>query len=234
MHSGTAKPCSYSRISSRISGHVRSEFCHSRDGLKLTATVYESICAFRRHILTAFQAVETFRWFRVIRHTGSLSPAPEQKRRQRVNWEEASLQHTLCTGTLLDVARAVSSALTGMARHDFIRLPDAQTYILGNARVPACCVEQQQVAADTSNSSAVSGKGWQTCVDGLLAVDVEVSGDKITAIRPAAGALSEASPYLDVRESMVFPAFVDLHTHIGENAPLPRPALVGLCGISIA
>ena len=92
-----------------------------------------------------------------------------------------------------------------MPRHEFIALPDVETYTLRNVRVPACCIQRPS----TESSQSIKG-----CVDGLVAVDVVVSGDRIAAIQPAHGAaVGEAS--LDLRESMLLPAFVDMHTHIG-------------------
>lgn len=103
-----------------------------------------------------------------------------------------------------------------MTRHDFVTLPDASTYMLGNARVPACCIERPRVVENaTDHSNGLSAKEWQTCIDGVVTVDIEVSGARITDIRPAAAAAKGGAAYLDVRESMVLPAFVDLHTHIG-------------------
>ena len=102
-----------------------------------------------------------------------------------------------------------------MARHDFIHLPDESAYTLGNARVPACCIEQHKIAANATDSSSGGSKAWQACVDGLVAVDLSVDGDRIAAIRPAGAARAGSDAYLDVRESIVMPAFVDLHTHIG-------------------
>lgn len=101
-------------------------------------------------------------------------------------------------------------------RHDFVTLPDALTYTLGNARVPACCIDlHREVQNATDSTNGVSSNDWQTCIDGVVSVDIEVSSAHIAAIRPARAAAKGDPAYLDVRESMVLPAFVDLHTHIG-------------------
>lgn len=95
-------------------------------------------------------------------------------------------------------------------------LPDAATYTLGNARVPACCIDlHREVQNATDSTNGMTADEWQTCIDGVVTVDIEVSGAHIAAIRPARAAVKGDPAYLDVRESMVLPAFVDLHTHIG-------------------
>jgi hypothetical protein len=105
-----------------------------------------------------------------------------------------------------------------MTRHDFVALPDASTYTLGNARVPACCIDlHRDVQNATESSNGINTAEWQTCIDGVVTVDVEVSGAHIAAIRPAGAASKGDASYLDVRDSMVLPAFVDLHTHIGRS-----------------
>lgn len=126
-------------------------------------------------------------------------------------------------------------------RHDFITLPEAHSYTLGNARVPLCCIEQPRVVDNATDSSdGGCGKGWQTCVDGLTAVDIQVSGGSIVDIRPASTSATDDAACLDVRESMLLPAFVDLHTHIGQFTasvgcdyfdmlPHGRPLSTGTC-----
>ena len=107
-----------------------------------------------------------------------------------------------------------------MTRHDFVALPDASTYTLGNARVPVCCIDlHRDVHNATDSSNGISTDDWQTCIDGVVTVDIEVSGAHIAAIRPARAASRGDPAYLDVHDSMVLPAFVDLHTHIGGSLP---------------
>jgi imidazolonepropionase-like amidohydrolase len=112
-----------------------------------------------------------------------------------------------------------------MTRHDFVALPDAPAYTLGNARVPACCIDlRRSVQNATDSSGGLTSQEWQPCLDGVVTVDIEVSGPRIAAIRPARAAAAKGNEaYLDVQESMVLPAFVDLHTHIGglPNSMLP-------------
>jgi hypothetical protein len=90
-----------------------------------------------------------------------------------------------------------------MKRH-FIEVPDAAHYWLLGARVPLTCLE-----------------GWQAptaeaCLDSTVRVDLEVRNGRIAAIDPASRvAHRDGTRIVDLRGSMVFPTFVDLHTHIG-------------------
>jgi len=97
----------------------------------------------------------------------------------------------------------VSVSVAPMKRH-FIEVPDAAHYWLLGARVPLTCLE-----------------GWQAptaeaCLDSTVRVDLEVRNGRIAAIDPASCVTHrDGTRIVDLRGSMVFPTFVDLHTHIG-------------------
>ena len=94
-----------------------------------------------------------------------------------------------------------------MKRH-FAEVPSGAHYWLHNARVPLTCLQGWE--AGTS----------ETCLDSTVRVDLEVSGGRIAAINPAGKAPHrDGTPAIDLRGSMAFPTFVDLHTHIGASMP---------------
>lgn len=99
----------------------------------------------------------------------------------------------------------------------FTTLPDESTYVLANCSVPAACL----------NSST---EQHTDDPDRLVACDILVSNGIIREI----GSLSDrgdAHPTTDLEGGLCFPAFVDLHTHIGAvHATCIRNLLfLGLC-----
>ncbi len=81
--------------------------------------------------------------------------------------------------------------------------PDSGAYTLANIRVPACLVEGSGLSADE---------------DGLAEAAIRVADGRIAAIEGGfpGGAL------LDGGKGIVFPAFVDCHTHIDKGHIWPR------------
>ena len=90
----------------------------------------------------------------------------------------------------------------------FCTLPAEDSFHLLNATVPACLVDglSPSIAPDP---------------DGLVSIDFIISGDRIDAILPG-GTADSARPCLDLDGSMVWPCFVDLHTHIDKGHIWPR------------
>jgi cytosine/creatinine deaminase len=91
------------------------------------------------------------------------------------------------------------------ARFDSI---DARGVTLVRAIVPACLVEGVPLAADA---------------EGLAAADIEMAAGRITAIRPS-GATAATGPSIDLDRGMVWPGFVDCHTHLDKGHIWPRAA----------
>jgi len=60
-------------------------------------------------------------------------------------------------------------------------------------------------------------------VDGLAACDLKISGDRVAAIEPA-GEAKRGGATIDLDGGMVWPCFVDLHTHIDKGHIWPRKA----------
>jgi cytosine/creatinine deaminase len=90
----------------------------------------------------------------------------------------------------------------------FAAVPDGPAFGLANARVPVCLVDAPALAAD---------------VDGLAQVDITVADGVINSILPAGMLLAEAgTPRLDLKGGLVFPRFVEAHTHLDKGHIWPR------------
>ncbi len=83
----------------------------------------------------------------------------------------------------------------------FMTLPEAPSFALLRATVPAVCL------ADASGFEAK---------EGLVSADIVIADGKIDAILPA-GAAPAALPAADIRDGMVWPTFTDMHTHIDKG-----------------
>ncbi|QQM32750.1 cytosine deaminase [Martelella lutilitoris] len=83
----------------------------------------------------------------------------------------------------------------------FMTLPEAPTFALLRATVPAVCLAE---------ASGFEAK------EGLVSADIVVADGKIDAILPA-GTAPAALPAADMRGGMVWPTFTDMHTHIDKG-----------------
>jgi len=102
-------------------------------------------------------------------------------------------------------------------------LPSTSNYLLKNAAVPVSLSETQSIALN-QNRASVRHSG-----EGLCLVDVEIAAGTIAQIIPA-GTKSVSSygdiPVVDLQGGLVWPCFVDMHTHldkghIWERSPNP-------------
>jgi cytosine/creatinine deaminase len=97
----------------------------------------------------------------------------------------------------------------------------ASHYWLRNAQVPLSLV--------------VGGTNWVTRKlpkDNLLLVDIEIEAGTIAAITAAGAFSSDYVPSIDLNQRMVWPCFVDLHTHLDkghtwERSPNPDGSFAG-------
>ena len=80
--------------------------------------------------------------------------------------------------------------------------PDADHYWLKNAHIPACLLESGQFNPQTR--------------EGLVLVDLQISQGIITKILLAPSPVSNI-PEVDLKKSLIFPRFVDLHTHLDKS-----------------
>lgn len=86
-------------------------------------------------------------------------------------------------------------------------LPDGNEVLFQNASVPACLVDG--LATDLVQDQ-----------DGLINLDISISGEKIVELCSAGR--GEFGVPVDLQGSMVWPCFVDAHTHIDKGHIWPR------------
>ncbi|MEG4030330.1 MULTISPECIES: cytosine deaminase [unclassified Microcoleus] len=102
-------------------------------------------------------------------------------------------------------------------------LPSTSNYLLKNARVPASLLEMKSIALSAC-TVATTGSENNFCL-----VDLEIAAGKITHITPAGTKPVSSSgyiPVIDLQGGLVWPCFVDMHTHldkghIWERSPNP-------------
>lgn len=91
-----------------------------------------------------------------------------------------------------------------------VELPQSSHYVLHDCHVPSACLEGIDII------------GLQPDVDSLVKVDLEVEHGVLKTIKRSNitnGKLPHTSgaTVCNVRGAMVWPTFVDLHTHIGKS-----------------
>jgi cytosine/creatinine deaminase len=82
----------------------------------------------------------------------------------------------------------------------FLDLPKADHFVLANATLPTITVEGYDAPA----------------TEGLVSADLIIAGGKIESI-VSPGTAPAALPRADLRDGMVFPCFVDMHTHLDKG-----------------
>ncbi len=105
-----------------------------------------------------------------------------------------------------------------MSNSELSKIIESQKkYWLKNAQIPFCLLENTSLFTQSK--------------EGLCLVDLEIADGKIATIL-AAGNHLEDSPQLDLKKGIVFPCFVDAHTHldkghIWERTPNPNSTFDG-------
>ncbi|MDE0173438.1 MAG: cytosine deaminase [Defluviicoccus sp.] len=89
-----------------------------------------------------------------------------------------------------------------------VEIPDAASFVLADARVPACLVD------DPPPDAAPDAKG-------LLRLDIEIADGRIVGLA-AHRDDDEAAGRVDLGGGMVWPGLVDLHTHLDKAFTSPR------------
>lgn len=138
-----------------------------------------------------------------------------------------------------------------MRRHDFTELPKASVYTLQRVRIPLCFIEDHRPTVshtDSQNSSDLchgeahsfenrlndsrpstrperscrtGSQDWVADVDGVITADVQVQSGRLQSILPS-GSSETAGICVDMQHSMMFPTFVDIHTHIDKSHTCER------------
>ncbi|MEM9980547.1 MAG: cytosine deaminase, partial [Cyanobacteria bacterium P01_D01_bin.2] len=97
----------------------------------------------------------------------------------------------------------------------FITVPDAPHYWLLNGRVPLALLGQDVTLGPIPSLQAYPHQ------EELVAVDLEVRGGAIAHITPA-GQAPGKMPAVDLRQGLIWPCFVDMHTHLDKGHIWPR------------
>ncbi|MEO1591107.1 MAG: cytosine deaminase [Cyanobacteria bacterium J06632_22] len=96
-----------------------------------------------------------------------------------------------------------------------LQIPTAPHYWLLNARVPVCLLDAEGLEPiELLRSSAQR--------EDLVAVDVEIQAGRIQTLIAAGTAQTEALPSVDLRQGLIWPCFVDAHTHLDKGHIWPR------------
>ena len=88
-------------------------------------------------------------------------------------------------------------------------IPAADRYWLKNAHIPPSLLDQSQ----SNRFLALSDQDTHT---DFLRLDLEIVNGSIATIEPA-GQVTDDRPTADLRDGIVFPCFVDLHTHLDKG-----------------
>ncbi|MCW1841013.1 cytosine deaminase [Prosthecomicrobium hirschii] len=89
----------------------------------------------------------------------------------------------------------------------FLKPIEADTLFLAHATVPVALVDGVDLVPDR---------------DGLAAVDILIAGGRIARIAPTGAAAPQDIAVVDLDRGLVFPGFVELHTHLDKGHIWPR------------
>ena len=98
----------------------------------------------------------------------------------------------------------------------FLSIPDSAHYWLRNGRVPLALVNE------AARRSLSTGLQRGLADDAIASVDIEVLDGQIIALRSASLATEESLPSVDLHAGLVWPCFVDMHTHLDKGHIWPR------------
>ena len=81
-------------------------------------------------------------------------------------------------------------------------IPKVDHYCLKNAHIPSCLLEDIEITPETR--------------EGLCLLDLEIAEGKITKIVPG-GSIDTEREIINLNKKIVFPCFVDIHTHLDKG-----------------
>ncbi|HEY9817081.1 MAG TPA: amidohydrolase family protein, partial [Candidatus Obscuribacterales bacterium] len=90
-------------------------------------------------------------------------------------------------------------------------IPETPSYWLRNARVPQALLSDPDQAIAPVIPHLAAAPIWED----LVALDVHIQDGQIAHLRPSGGEIEE--PSIDLQEGLVFPGFVDIHTHLDKS-----------------
>ncbi len=94
--------------------------------------------------------------------------------------------------------------------------PPTDVFWLCNTRIPHCFLD-----ATVDHRAVMEAFAAPPFLEALVAADLHVHAGKIAAITPVGTAPAD-SPAIDLASGLVFPCFVDLHTHLDKGHIWPR------------
>ncbi|MBF2090391.1 MAG: cytosine deaminase [Synechococcales cyanobacterium K44_A2020_017] len=99
-------------------------------------------------------------------------------------------------------------------------IPETPSYWLRNARVPQALLSDPDQAIAPVIPHLAAAPIWED----LVALDVHIQDGQIAHLRPSGGKIEE--PSVDLQQGLIFPGFVDIHTHLDKShtwARTPNP-----------
>lgn len=105
-----------------------------------------------------------------------------------------------------------------MAFNQFVSIPETSHYWLSNARIPLTLLDATVAVREPIPWLAAAPQ-----LEEIVAADIEIQGGTITAIAPV-GTSCKAVPTVDLHQGLVWPCFVDIHTHLDKAHTWHRTA----------
>ena len=103
-----------------------------------------------------------------------------------------------------------------MAIAPFLTPPPAATFWLKNARIPHPFLDDT-----VSHRAVIEALAAPPFLENLVPADVQIQNGQVAAIAPVGTAPSDAA-VADLQAGLLFPCFVDLHTHLDKGQIWPR------------
>ena len=104
--------------------------------------------------------------------------------------------------------------------NSFIEIPTASHYWLCNGRVPLTLLAQKPSGLPSGLLAEQQQRSLYE--EALVAVDVEVKNGAIVTLRYAATESPDLIPSVDLQSGLIWPCFVDIHTHLDKGHIWPR------------
>ena len=98
----------------------------------------------------------------------------------------------------------------------FVSIPDVPHYWLTNGRVPRCFLAAPERWEPIAALQAFPHQ------EELVAVDMEIQAGAIARILPTGQATGDDHPAVDLNQGLIWPCFVDMHTHLDKGHTWPR------------
>ncbi len=97
----------------------------------------------------------------------------------------------------------------------FFSVPDSSHYWLLNGRVPLSVLSYSALLRIDHSPQILDREG-------LVSVDIEINDGKVFSLQAIGGERQDDVPTVDVRSGLIWPCFVDMHTHLDKGHIWPR------------